>query len=57
MNLLMKSYIIVSTSKEKLFEKESNFDFGDRLLLNFGHTYAHAIEQYYHYENILMGKP
>ena len=32
------------------------FDFGDRLLLNFGHTYAHAIEQYYHYEKYSHGE-
>ena len=25
-------------------------DFGDRLVLNFGHTLAHTIEQHYHYE-------
>ena len=35
--------------KREVVEKDQ-FDFGDRLLLNFGHTYAHAIEQYYHYE-------
>ena len=33
--------------KREVVEKDQ-FDFGDRLLLNFGHTYAHAI---------LMGKP
>lgn len=32
------------------------FDFGDRLLLNFGHTLAHAIEQYYHYEKYSHGE-
>ncbi|WP_249029818.1 3-dehydroquinate synthase [Tannockella kyphosi] len=32
------------------------YDFGDRLILNFGHTLAHAIEQYYHYENYSHGQ-
>ena len=39
----------------KIVEKDQ-FDFGDRLLLNFGHTYAHAIEQYYHYEKYSHGE-
>lgn len=32
------------------------FDFNERLLLNFGHTLAHAIEQYYHYEKYSHGE-
>lgn len=31
------------------------FDFKDRLLLNFGHTLGHAIEQYYHYQTYSHG--
>ncbi len=31
-------------------------DFGDRLVLNFGHTLAHTIEQYYHYEHYSHGE-
>ena len=31
-------------------------DFGDRLILNFGHTLAHTIEQYYHYESYSHGE-
>lgn len=41
--------------KREVVEKDQ-FDFGDRLLLNFGHTLAHAIEQYYHYENYSHGE-
>lgn len=41
--------------KRDVVEKDL-FDFGDRLLLNFGHTLAHAIEQYYHYENYSHGE-
>lgn len=41
--------------KRDVVEKDL-FDFGDRLALNFGHTLAHAIEQYYHYENYSHGE-
>ncbi|MFV0393570.1 MAG: 3-dehydroquinate synthase [Coprobacillaceae bacterium] len=41
--------------KREVVEKDQ-FDFGDRLLLNFGHTLAHAIEQYYHYETYSHGE-
>lgn len=36
--------------------EEDEFDTGERLLLNFGHTLAHAIEQYYHYERESHGE-
>lgn len=32
------------------------FDKGQRMLLNFGHTLAHAVEQYYHYERESHGE-
>lgn len=41
--------------KRDVVEKDL-YDFGDRLALNFGHTLAHAIEQYYHYENYSHGE-
>lgn len=41
--------------KREVVEKDP-FDFGERLLLNFGHTLAHAIEQYYHYESYSHGE-
>lgn len=34
--------------KRRVVEADQ-FDTGERMLLNFGHTLAHAIEQYYHY--------
>ena len=36
--------------------EEDEFDTGERLLLNFGHTLAHTIEQYYHYERESHGE-
>lgn len=36
--------------------EEDEFDMGERILLNFGHTLAHAIEQYYHYERESHGE-
>lgn len=32
------------------------FDKGERMLLNFGHTIGHSIEQYYHYEKYSHGE-
>lgn len=39
--------------KRQVVENDQ-FDTGERMLLNFGHTLAHTIEQYFHYER---GKP
>ena len=41
--------------KRDVVEKDQ-FDFGDRLLLNFGHTIGHAIEQYYQYQKYSHGE-
>lgn len=41
--------------KRKVVEKDE-FDTGERMLLNFGHTLAHAIEQYCHYERESHGE-
>ena len=41
--------------KRDVVERDQ-FDFGDRLLLNFGHTLGHAIEQYYCYEKYSHGE-
>lgn len=42
-------------NSKRVVVEADQFDFGDRLLLNFGHTLAHAIEQYYHYEKYSHG--
>ena len=36
--------------------EHDQFDKGERMLLNFGHTLAHTIEQYYHYERESHGE-
>lgn len=42
--------------KRQVVENDQ-FDTGERMLLNFGHTLAHTIEQYFHYERESHGKP
>lgn len=41
--------------KRKIVEQDQ-FDTGERMLLNFGHTLAHAIEQYYQYKRESHGE-
>lgn len=41
--------------KRQIVENDP-FDTGERMLLNFGHTLAHAIEQHYHYERESHGE-
>lgn len=36
--------------------EEDVYDLGKRMLLNFGHTLGHAIEQFYHYERYTHGE-
>ncbi len=36
--------------------ENDQFDLGERILLNFGHTLAHTIEQYFHYERESHGE-
>jgi len=40
--------------KKALVEKDE-FDFGERMLLNFGHTIGHGIEKYFNYEKYSHG--
>ena len=41
---------------KKLTVERDEKDKGERMLLNFGHTLGHAIEQYYHYEKYSHGE-
>ena len=41
---------------KRVVVEEDQFDTGERMLLNFGHTLAHTLEQYYHYERESHGE-
>lgn len=41
--------------KKQVVERDEH-DHGERMILNFGHTLAHAIERYYHYQTYTHGK-
>ena len=41
---------------KRLVVEADQFDTGERMLLNFGHTLAHTIEQYYHYQRESHGE-
>ena len=41
---------------KRIVVENDQFDFGERMLLNFGHTLAHTIEQYFHYERESHGE-
>ena len=41
---------------KRIVVEHDQFDTGERMLLNFGHTLAHTIEQYYHYERESHGE-
>ncbi|WP_343190276.1 3-dehydroquinate synthase [Buchnera aphidicola (Mollitrichosiphum nigrofasciatum)] len=54
-----KSLLYCITKCCKLKKKiiiEDEYDFGNRALLNFGHTFGHAIETHLGYNNILHGE-
>lgn len=36
--------------------EDDEFDTGGRMILNFGHTFGHAIEKQYHYETYTHGE-
>lgn len=41
---------------KRIVVENDQFDFGERMLLNFGHTMAHTIEQYFQYERESHGE-
>lgn len=52
----LKSVIARCVDIKRGIVEADQYDKGERMLLNFGHTLAHTIEQYYHYERESHGK-
>ncbi|GAA0279712.1 3-dehydroquinate synthase [Faecalicatena contorta] len=52
----LSSIIYRCVDIKRIVVEGDQFDTGERMLLNFGHTLAHTIEQYYHYERESHGE-
>ena len=52
----LASIIAQCVDIKRIVVEHDQFDTGERMLLNFGHTLAHTIEQYYHYERESHGE-
>lgn len=57
---LKKKYLMYCIKKccklKSSIISSDEFDYGNRALLNFGHTFGHAIESYFNYEKWLHGE-
>ena len=53
---VMEDTIAQCVSIKRDVVEADEFDKGERMLLNFGHTLGHSIEQYYHYTGISHGR-
>lgn len=53
---ILTDIIYTCVDIKRIVVEEDQFDTGERMLLNFGHTLAHTIEQYYHYERESHGE-
>ena len=53
---LIENIIVKCIEHKKRFVVEDEFDRGNRMLLNFGHTFGHALESVFEYKNILHGE-
>jgi 3-dehydroquinate synthase len=52
----LNSIIYQCIDIKRAIVEADQFDTGERMLLNFGHTLGHTIEQYYHYERESHGE-
>ncbi|MFA5658512.1 MAG: 3-dehydroquinate synthase, partial [Oscillospiraceae bacterium] len=52
----IEQVILKCAEIKKTVVESDEFDKGERMLLNFGHTLGHAIEKYYNYNGISHGK-
>lgn len=53
---ILEEIIYTCVNIKRMVVEEDQFDTGERMLLNFGHTLAHTIEQYFHYERESHGE-
>lgn len=53
---ILENIIYMCCSIKKKYVEEDEFDKGRRILLNFGHTIAHVIENYYNYKHYTHGE-
>ncbi len=52
----MEEIIYTCCNWKRQIVEEDEFDTGKRMVLNFGHTFGHAIEKEYHYETYTHGE-
>lgn len=53
---IMKDIVVRNVTIKRDVVNEDEFDRGERMKLNFGHTLGHSIEQYYNYTGISHGR-
>lgn len=53
---VIEDVIVRSVDIKRMTVEADEFDKGERMLLNFGHTIGHAIEQHYNYTGISHGR-
>jgi 3-dehydroquinate synthase len=52
---IVDEVVFKSISIKRDVVENDEFDTGERMILNFGHTLGHAVESYYHYETYTHG--
>lgn len=52
---IIDDVVYTSISIKRDVVENDEFDTGERMILNFGHTLGHAIESYYNYEKYTHG--
>ena len=52
----MQGIIVECINIKKSVVEVDEFDKGERMLLNFGHTFGHALEKYYNFDGISHGR-
>lgn len=52
----LENLIAENLKIKKAVVEQDEFDNGERMLLNFGHTFGHALEKLYHYQKLSHGE-